>query len=287
MFNSDIPLLNIPMGPGSQEEGELVLDYMKMPSEMHTYDMPVLPEAEAVATCPQAVAVLERLQAMLDSYRVGATTQAMVLDAMPDTDLEMLNQILGEGEVSVRVAAEGLVRIQETVMAGVWRLRYENAQGEVIREALEVADIPLLVRQSAFAAQRALQPQVDKLPAGVLNAPSVLVEIAEASARYSANQGADVHVINLSLLPFSPEDHALLSAQLGQGGVTILSRGYGNCRITSTDVNGVWRVQYFNSTDQLILDTLEITDMPLVACAAQEDLQDSAERLHEIRDVLV
>ena len=68
--------------------------------------------------------------------------------------------------------------------------------------------------------------------------------------------------------------------------MTILSRGYGNCRIASTKVNGLWRVQYFNSTDQLILDTLEITDIPAVACAATEDLQDSAERLTEIREVL-
>jgi hydrogenase-1 operon protein HyaF len=287
MYNTDIPLLNIPMGPGSQDEGEMVLDYMKMPSEMHTYDMPVLPEAEAVATCPQAVAVMEKLQSLLDGYRVGQPTQAMVLDAMPDTDLDMLNQILGEGEVSIRIAGEQPVRIQETVMAGVWRLRYENAQGEVIREILEVADIPAQVRQAAFAHPRTIQPQAENLPAGVLNAPSVLVEIADASAAYLQGTAEGVHVINLSLLPFSPEDHSLLGAQLGEGVVAMLSRGYGNCRISATEVSGVWRVQYFNSTDQLILDTLEITDMPQVACAAQEDLDDSAERLREIREVLV
>jgi hydrogenase-1 operon protein HyaE len=42
---------------------------------------------------------------------------------------------------------------------------------------------------------------------------------------------------------------------------------------------GVWRVQFFNSMDTLILDTLEVTDMPEVVLAAPEDLSDSARRL--------
>ncbi|MGB0217246.1 MAG: hydrogenase expression/formation C-terminal domain-containing protein [Alteromonas oceani] len=46
-------------------------------------------------------------------------------------------------------------------------------------------------------------------------------------------------------------------------------------------------MQYYNSTDQLILDTLEIVAIPAVACAAPEDLADSAVRLSEIRDALV
>lgn len=67
----------------------------------------------------------------------------------------------------------------------------------------------------------------------------------------------------------------------------MLSRGYGSCRIASTATPGIWRVQYFNSTDQLILDTLEVTTIPQVACAAQEDVEDSSERLREIRAVLI
>jgi hydrogenase-1 operon protein HyaF len=44
----------------------------------------------------------------------------------------------------------------------------------------------------------------------------------------------------------------------------------------------VWRVRYFNSMDTLILDTIEVTGVPEVACAAREDVADSAERLGEI-----
>lgn len=287
MENNGIQMFNIPVGPGSQEEGDMVLDYMKMPSEMDTYDIPVLPEADDVQRCPQAVAVMEQLQNLLSCYTPGGPTQSMVLDAMPDADLDMLNQILGEGEVSVVITGDQPIRIQETVMAGVWRLRRFNTQGDVIAETLEVADVPACVRQAAFQTLRTLNVDPEAMPAGVLNAPSVLVEIADASAAFAGKAPAAPHVINLSLLPFSPEDHNYLAEATGTGAVTILSRGYGNCRITSTEVHGLWRVQYFNSTDQLILDTLEITDIPAVACAAQEDLEDSAERLKEIREVLI
>jgi hydrogenase-1 operon protein HyaF len=69
---------------------------------------------------------------------------------------------------------------------------------------------------------------------------------------------------------------------LGKGTTSILSRGYGTNRITSTMTDKVWWVQYFNSDDTLILNTLEVCEVPSVACAALEDLADSATRLTEI-----
>jgi hydrogenase-1 operon protein HyaF len=47
----------------------------------------------------------------------------------------------------------------------------------------------------------------------------------------------------------------------------------------------VWWVQYFNSQDMNILNTLEVVDVPAVACAAQEDINDSADRLSEILEI--
>lgn len=287
MQNNDIQIFNVPTGPGSQDEGDMVLDYMKMPSEMNTYDIPVLPESEDLQRCPEAVKVMDQLQQLLDNYEIGGITQSMKLDEMPERDLDMLNQLFGEGEVGIVITGEQEIRIQETVMAGVWRLRCLDANGDVVSETLEVADIPAAVRAYAFEGSQALNVRTDEMPESLLNAPSVLVEIADVSQTFNGVAPEQPHVINLSLLPFSPEDHSYLSEQTGTGAVTILSRGYGNCRITSTKVNGLWRVQYFNSTDQLILDTLEIIDVPAVACAAVEDLQDSAERLTEIREVLI
>ena len=57
----------------------------------------------------------------------------------------------------------------------------------------------------------------------------------------------------------------------------------GNCRLAACALPNLWRVQYFNSMDTLILDTVELTALPEIVCAAPEDLADSRERLAEIR----
>ena len=97
-----------------------------------------------------------------------------------------------------------------------------------------------------------------------------------------AAPGAPAHVINLTLFPMTPEDHRVLEQALPVGPVAIISRGFGNCRITSTLARDVWRVQYFNNMNTLILNTIEVVDVPEVALAAVEDLDDSRERLAEL-----
>jgi hydrogenase-1 operon protein HyaF len=115
-----------------------------------------------------------------------------------------------------------------------------------------------------------------------LNAPPLLTEINDKVAEY--RPGRESHVINLTLLPQTEQDLAFLSDRLGEGPLTILSRGYDNCRITSTAVQNVWWVQYFNSQDKNILNSLEIGDIPAVAVAGNEDIQESARWLSEIME---
>ena len=86
-------------------------------------------------------------------------------------------------------------------------------------------------------------------------------------------------------MTWTEQDLGYLHDKLGAGGTIILSRGYGNCRISSTGTRNVWWVQYFNSQDAIILNSIEVVDMPEVVHAAQEDIDDSAERLAEILDV--
>ena len=281
-MDSFIPLRAIPFGPGSKTE-EDTLSYLKMPSEMHTFEVPPLPEKDSLDEAPEALALLEALQAALDGFRPGDAARVLPL-AVPEAALALLYQILGEGEVAVQVYGERPARIQETVLAGVWWIQQLDRQGGTARQWLEVAEIPARVPADAFAGAR--WPDVAAVPAGLQNAGPVLVALLDVARRHAEAPLATPHVINLSLLPFSPQDHQYLAAQLGEGPVQVLSRGYGNCRIGSTATPGIWRVQYYNSSDSLILDTLEVTGVPQVACAAREDLEDSAERLREIREVL-
>ncbi|WP_374701964.1 hydrogenase expression/formation C-terminal domain-containing protein, partial [Ideonella sp. B508-1] len=54
----------------------------------------------------------------------------------------------------------------------------------------------------------------------------------------------------------APEDIGFLDHVLGTGRVLILSRGYGNCRITNCQVPHTWRVVYYTSQDTVIPDSV-------------------------------
>ncbi|MGB1092293.1 MAG: hydrogenase expression/formation C-terminal domain-containing protein, partial [Oceanobacter sp.] len=247
-----------------------------------------LPESDELAQFPEVSELLDRLQQALETRAKDVAGDVIVLplNELSAQACSLLYQTLGEGEVMLRVKQPdgGVLAIQESVLAGVWWIQNQNADGSLASQWLEVAAIPACVLTDSFAS--ASVPDMPEVPAGLLNAAPVLLELLDKATAHTEQAFEQPHVINLSLLPFSPEDHAFLHEILRFGPTSILSRGYGNCRITSTGVNGIWRVQYFNSTDQLILDTLEVIAVPQVACAAREDLEDSAERLAEIHEAM-
>ena len=263
------------LGPGSQAEEE-TLDYLPMPHDMRTYRTPILPEPETVRQRVGAQAWLGKLVKTVKGWRSGQGTLSLDMSGLTEADKLLIDQVLGEGEVSAQITGDsGTLFIQESVFAGVWRLRGQDKDGHTYANRVEVGDVPAAVRLANQEGMAAPAPAA--LGPGVVNAPALLTEIAEQVARPGS-----AHVINLSLLPFSPEDGAWLDERLGRGRITLLSRGYGNCRVTATGVARVWWVQYFNSQDALILNTIEVVDVPEVARAAAEDLEDSGERLTEV-----
>lgn len=270
------PIPVVALGPGSQQEDE-ALDYLPMPHEMRTYQAPILPEQEDMGERADIRIWLGQLLQAVQDWRFTHCTVRLDMSGLAEAKRQLIDQVLGEGEVSAQVVGEnGTLIIQESVFAGVWRVRGQDSEGHAFADRVEVGDVPAAVRR---AKDRGLPGPVFSAPGpGVANAPALLAEIAEQVARPTSA----AHVINLSLLPFTPEDGAWMDQCLGRGQVTLLSRGYGNCRITATGVARVWWVQYFNSQDVLILNTLEVADVPEVACAAAEDLEDSADRLAEV-----
>jgi hydrogenase-1 operon protein HyaF len=113
-----------------------------------------------------------------------------------------------------------------------------------------------------------------------MNVQPVLAEIRERMAAHQIGQPS--HVINFTLLPMSEADMDHLATTLGNGAIQLWSRGYGSCRVLATGARHVWSVQFLNAMDAPILDTIEIGDVPAAVRAADEDFQDSAERLGEI-----
>lgn len=274
----EFPIPVVAFGPGSQPDAEEA-NFLPMPRDMETFSMPVSHLEADPAVLASVCELLESLRSGMSDVSINGPGRARVelADVAPRV-VELINQSLGHGEVSVVVREPVAFRIQETIFAGVWRIQELSAQGALQRDTLSAGAIPHVVQQSAaLAASGGIKPP--PLRDGIMNAPAVLNELQDRSRSYRIGQPA--HVINLSLLPMSPEDLEYLVEALGIGSVTILSRGYGNCRITSTKLAHVWWVQYFNSMDQIILNTLEVVDVPEVAQAAAEDYADSIERLGE------
>ncbi|MBT3072059.1 hydrogenase expression/formation protein [Rhodomicrobium sp. Az07] len=270
-------------GPGSQpddEEGELA--FMELPKGMATFSMPPIPEPEVAAA---HTAALDKLDAALEALRAAPAPGTSITVDLLDLDADnraFVDEMLGEGEVSI--VAGNHVQAQEAVLAGVWRIHVVGSDGALIADAIEVGEFPLSVLGAAQEAGAPTLRAIDTVAEDdLMNAPSIAAELADRLAAYAP--GTPTHAINLSLLPVSDGDIAYLDARLGQGAVTILSRGYGNCRISSTGVRNAWWVRYFNSREILILNTIEVCRVPEVACAAREDLEDSAERLAEILGV--
>ncbi|MDF0595056.1 hydrogenase expression/formation protein [Psychromarinibacter halotolerans] len=268
-------------GPGSQplDQQDEALEYMPMPQDMRTY-APRIPDIEGRGE--------DNLSPALDLLREVAEAAARIakeggsalfdLGPLDAPNRALIAETLGSGEVAAKVRGIPAIAVQESVFAGIWTLKSAGA------EQIEVAGSPVCLSSDPFRPHRAAGGQSTPLAAGVVNAPPLLVELTDKSAGFDAK--APLHVINLSLLPHTEEDLVWLDAAVGEGAVTILSRGYGNCRITATALPHVWRVQFFNSQDTLILDTFEVTTVPEVACAAPEDLADSGKRLVQVLEAI-
>jgi hydrogenase-1 operon protein HyaF len=277
----EFPIPVVPFGAEPHPVEDLELDYMPMP-KAEPLRTPIPPEDAAPTDLSAAASVVEQLIESMQRHRPGGRdAPRFSLKAMAPGALAALNDSLGQGEVSAVVKANGFApwRVQETAFAGVWRVRREDANGLPLEDILEAGDMPAVVKDAVARVPRAVLDPA-RLPAGVMNAPAIIEELRHRARLHKP--GTPAHVVNLSLLPLVPADHEGLQVLLGEGPVAILSRGFGNCRVSATNVRGIWRVAYFNSMNTVILDTIEVVDLPEAACAAAEDYDDSVERLGEL-----
>lgn len=237
-----------------------------------------LDSAELAKSCPNAVALLSKIAQAIAGQKADAQTQLFRLADLNDLESKLVADVLGEGEVGGVVALPdgSLAQIQESVLAGIWRVRLET---DATSEYLEIGAIPEIVKRAA-ADLTSADFQIGPVPEGAMNVLPVLAEIRERAQAW--RPGIRSQIINFTLLPMSPVDMSFLQDTIGNGPIQLVSRGYGTCRVLSTGIRNVWSVQFFNAMDTIILDTLEVGGVPTVALAADEDFEDSAERLQEI-----
>ncbi|MDO8419036.1 MAG: hydrogenase expression/formation protein [Rubrivivax sp.] len=277
----DFPLPVRVIGPGSQPEDDAELDFLPMPRDMNTFAMPRVPERADPAALVASRDVLAGFLAELAAWNPdqGAPGPRTDMTGISPAALEITNQMLGEGEVSIQIKGERRWRIQESVFTGLWRCCEVDAEGRLIADWLEAAAVPAVALEAARQAAAPGLPAVD-WPAGAMNSPALVAEIG--SQLQTRDPDARAHVVNLTLFPMTPDDHTVLERALPVGPVAMISRSFGNCHVTSTLTRDVWRVQYFNAMNTLILNTLEVVGVPEVALASTEDLADSRERLAEL-----
>ena len=259
------------IGPGSQPLEDEILNTLDVQSDVHTFRQPVTELNAPPEVVSAAMDFLRQLLAALRTTPFAASwpLRFSLLPLAPAVRDE-INELLGVGEVSVQTGID--LRAQETAFTGIWRIRGDGV------DDVEAGAFPSALRNLALArvfpsAATAVPPQ------DLMNAPALYHEIRTLSAQWTAARAA--HVINLSLLPATPDDLAWLDEQLGRISFSILSRGFGNCRITATALPYVWWVQYFNNMEKLILNSVEIVDVPAVALAAVEDYEETTIRLAE------
>jgi len=284
MTEISIPITSIGVGSQPVDEDSKTLEFIPMPHEMSVFEVSNMPEPEDVANLKEGMQALRLVRDALKNYNMNDELTMIDITDLDDQNRTWVNSMLGHGEVSVIYQGGTRTEIQESVFAGVWRIIYLDANRNIVKDFIEIASIPELVKNSSFVkAKTKLEYDLNNLPERVMNAPALITELNDKVATWK--EGDEPHVINFSLLPQTEEDLVFLDQLLGSGPVVILSRGYGNCRIACTKTKNVWWVKYFNSEDKLILDTLEISAIPAVACAAEEDIRDSYDRFVEVMEL--
>ncbi|MDR1529919.1 MAG: hydrogenase expression/formation protein [Burkholderiales bacterium] len=249
-----------------------------------SFSIPVVPNDVDTAMFSQAYDVLRNFAEALNHWTFqpfgGGAVPRCDLSELSDDVLKILDDVLGEGEVSARVDdASRRLSVQESIFPGIWRVREFDRAGNGIAHWIEAGALPTEVIECA---QQAAQPALPEIsfPEGAMNTPALFSEMAARLSAFDRAQNA--HVINLTLLPLTPDDYEILTQALPIGPVAIISRGFGSCRVTSTGVRHIWRVQYFNSKNTLILNTLTIAECPYSVLAAAEDLEDTRARLADL-----
>jgi len=81
---------------------------------------------------------------------------------MPNEE-ELIEQALGEGEVTTQLIALGKSLINETGIAGVWMLTHYNNDDQIVGKTIEVTDIPSILKSQPADMRQGLKHLDDYL----------------------------------------------------------------------------------------------------------------------------
>ncbi len=109
------------------------------------------------------------------------------------------------------------------------------------------------------------------------NLPGILSEIEQALEALLNSKQA--HRIDLRAMPWSAGEEQKLEQILGRGEVTIELNALGKSIFQETAYSGVWLISHYNEAEELIGKIIEISYLPDMVFAQQEDISLGLERL--------
>jgi hydrogenase-1 operon protein HyaF len=156
------------------------------------HNIPIHIEPSATPDAPQAgkvqgglgggvTAILSQVVNLLDALARGNGSALIDLRSLPMSPQDRLDlqQVLGEGEVTATVEADGQTRIRETGIAGVWWVEHFGQHKALIAEMIEVALVPQLLASAVdeiAAAALALRARVAISRVPSLGGPHVALQ---------------------------------------------------------------------------------------------------------------
>ncbi|MEM0909448.1 MAG: hydrogenase expression/formation C-terminal domain-containing protein [Pseudomonadota bacterium] len=261
----------------------------KLPVSNDIFLYPEAPQVKDLDTVIDGLALLRDLLVAITMFNEESKYNQFDLSALNQASKEFIDQVLGEGDISATIKVNKgdikHIEIQQSLMAGVWRIKHINRLGQVGVEYLEIATFPTAIVNKCATlnkmqpAGRALSKKQKGRKSNTTDFDNraLIHELNKRGKEYSASSQS--FVVNLASLPMNKDDMSDLENLLGIDEVNMCSRVYGNCQISATSCINTWWIKYFDAKDRVLLNTLEVVDIPSITKASNRDIAYSALRI--------
>ena len=103
----------------------------------------------------------------------------------------------------------------------------------------------------------------------------------ESANGLSMNAHSACSVIDLRSLPLAPGEEERIEEILGVGEVRAELNALGPTIVQETRVSGVWLITHRNENDEVVAKFIEVTRIPAILLAQDEDIQHGVEYLNK------
>ena len=123
------------------------------------------PPEPRVTPAVRAATLLHQVATLLQSHVETGEPGSIDIGRIPlsPAERQLLEEVLGFGEVEARIESKGLTVVREAGVAGVWWLDYHDGSGAAIARFIEVTEVPEMLRTSANDIKRGLKRLKGKL----------------------------------------------------------------------------------------------------------------------------